>query len=408
MFIRMLLAFLLLIAWPFSRHAPALSVPHAPGSAPVVSLWLDPRPLPAPADAAAEAAVFEQTLTRTVELFLPLDPSGASAIRTAAAAFAERKPLLLQVTRFDSGSPRIEFTAAAAPPAAAAVQAHRDWLAAQRGADSGSPCLELLADVDALRRDFLGSFADGRAGRVIHALGVPNARSLALHGRWVTPDKVPLVDPALPLPPASRRIGDYAVMKGPPLVRLDLSWNSRADEPSIIRGMNIAAAHWPAAQLRMEPPAAPFLCVFRANFRAWLGSAMKVRAAWLDADSAAAFEQSCAAWLRANRPAIDRIAGAVPAWLIVHPSGDVPARFIAQTPLRAENARPDPIVREFDDLVRKQFADRVEMIPDGGTRLQMPAHGPLSVIGWKPNPRPSLSTVQFRVDLRGGESDRTR
>lgn len=405
MFIRMLLAFLVLSAWPFSRHAPAHSASHAPASAPIFCLWLDPRPLPASVNPAAEAEVFEQTLARTVELVLPLDPSSAAAIHTAAAAFAERKPLLLRVDRFESGTPRIEFIASAEAPAAAAIQAHRDWLTSQRGIDYGVPCLELFVDVDALRHTFLDSFAEGRAGRVIHAIGVPNARSLALHGRWIAPDKVPLADPALPLPPASRRVGEYAAKKGPPLVRLDLSWNSRADEPAIVRGMNIAAGHWPAAQLRMDPPAAPFMCIFRANFRNWLARSLMLRAAWLEPEPAAMFEQSCAAWLRANRPSIDRITGSLPGWLLVHPSERLPQWFIAQTPLRAENASPDPIVREFDDLVRKQFGELIGIIPDGGSRFESPRSWPISVIGWKPAPRPALSTFQFRIDLRGGAGD---
>ena len=49
-----------------------------------------------------------------------------------------------------------------------------------------------------------------------------------LHGAWIAPDMVPLVDPALPLPPSAARRGEYAKLNGPPLVRLDLSWNSRS------------------------------------------------------------------------------------------------------------------------------------------------------------------------------------
>ncbi len=409
MLVRTLLAFTLLIFWPFTGHAPALTESRSADprqSTAVLSLWIDPSPLPHGADAESEARVFEQTLTRTVEIFFPIKEASRTAVHAAAAAFSDRKPVLLQVSQFESGSPVVEFISQAVQPsAAAAVLTHRQWESAQRGADDGIPVIELFVDVDALRREFLDSFASGRAGRVIHALGIPNARTLALHGRWVPSDKVPLVDPDLPLPPASRRIGDYAAMKGPPLIRMDLSWNSRSDEPTTIRGINVAASHWPVAQLRMEPPPAPFLCLFRANFRAWLESAIKIRAAWLDPMSAGAIEESCAAWLKGNRPAVDRIIGAVPAWLVVHPSTRGPEWFIAQAPLRAENASPDPIVREMDQLLRRQFADQIRIIPDGGSRFSAPVDWPVSVIGWNPAPRPALSTLHFHIDLRGGAAD---
>jgi len=408
MLIRSLLAFTLLIAWPFAGHAPALSESSSSAAAEPVallSLWLDPRPLPPASDPAAEARVFEQTLVRAVELFLPVPDSSRTNIALAAAAFSSRKPLLLHVSGFESGSPIIEFVADTAQPETAAAIPHRRWAASQRGAEAGLPVFELFADINALRLTFESSFASGRAGRFIHALGAPNARSLMLHGRWITPDKVALFDPALPMAPAARRIGEYAKLNGPPLIRLDQSWNSRADEPSTIRGLNIAAGHWPSAQLKMSPPAAPFLCLFRADFRAWLGNALKVRGAWLDPESAAACEQSCAAWLRASRPSIDRISGSISSWLLLRPSALHPDLLIVQTPPKSDGFKAEAVVGEFDQLMRKQFPSRIEVIPDGGSRLPSPADWPLSVIFWNPNQATPSPTVQLRILLRGGSND---
>jgi hypothetical protein len=212
-------------------------------------------------------------------------------------------------------------------------------------------------------------------------------------------------DPALPIPPASRRPGEYAKLNGPPLVRLDLSWNSRADEPTIIRGQNIASGHWPASQLKMQPPAAPFLCIFRANYIAWLSGALAIRSAWIDPADSSAFAQTSATWFRANRPTIDRVVGAVPSWLVVHPTERSPEWFVAESPLRAENTSPDPIVREIDQLIRKQFPEHIERIPDGGSRFAAPADWPLSEIFWNPSPATPPSTVQLRILLRGGPYD---
>ncbi len=403
---RTLIAFMLLICWPFAGQAPAHSPGHAPAATthPVLSLWLDPRTLPAATDAAAEIEVFEQTLARSVELFLPLSPDSAAAIHRAAAAFADRRPVLLTVDRFEAGNPVIEFIPdTVLPITTVAVIPHRDWSAAQRGCDVGATCLELFIDVDALRREFLDSFASGRAGRIIHALGVPNARSLAFHGRWIPPDKVPLIDPALPAPPAARRIGEYAAAKGPPLIRLDLSWNSRSDQPTIIRGINIAAGHCPIAQLKLSPPAAPFLCLFRANFRVWLANALMIRAAWLDPELAAAYEQSCAMWLRANRPAIDRISGSLSSWMLLYPSSKHANLLFTESPLRGETTKPAAIVHEFDQLVRTQFPDHIERIPDGASRFPSPENWPASVIFWNPSPATPPSTVQLRILLCGGD-----
>lgn len=402
---RTLIAFMLLICWPFADQAPAHSTGNAPPAAahPVISLWLDPRMLPAPADAAAESKVFEQTLARTIELFLPLSPHSAAAIHRAAAAFADRRPVLLTVDGFEAGTPVVEFSPGAADPRAVTpALAHRQWALTQRGADSGSPCLELFIDVDALRREFLDSFASGRAGRVIHALGVPNARSLALHGRWILPDKVPLIDPALPVAPAARRIGEYAAKKGPPLIRLDLSWNSRSDEPSTIRGINIAAGHWPIAQLKLNPPAASFLCIFRAEARTLLHGALGLRAAWLPPADAATFGQAAITSLRANSLDIERIIVSLSSWMLLYPSGERINLLLAESPPRGDIARPAKLMREF---MRNQFPDHIERTLDGGSRFPAPADWPLSEILWNPNPATPSPTVQLRILLRGGSDD---
>jgi len=374
---------------------------------PPVCLWIDPRPLAPAADPAAEQQVFEQTFLHTVDLFLPVGDTSRGAISLAAAAFAARKPVFLRVNGFASGSPTIEYVAESSDADLASSVAHRQWADSQRGGGDGKKVLELFVDVDALRRAFEPDFAEGAAGRVLHALHLPNARSLVLHGRWIAPEAVPLVDPSLPLPPASRRIGDYKAMGGPPIIRIDLSWNARADAPTVIRGVNIAAGHWPRAQLPMDPPAAPFLCLFRANWRAWLDGALAIRAAWHEPAECPAFEQACTTWLRTNRAAIDRVFGSVPTWLVVHPDEGYPERFVAQTPLRAEKGKPDPIVREVDNLIRNQFKGAVVDIRDGGSQFRAPAAWPICILDWNPSPRPPRSTVQFRIDLRGGRHDGT-
>lgn len=391
----------------FFLTALLLVLPARADDPPAAALWINPI-LPAAPDAAAEAQVFGHTLARSLELFIPLDDAGRRAIALAAAKFAARQPLQLTVSNVDAETPVVQLSEAAERPAFPAAAAHRAWLAKEPGGDLGVPVLELFIDVNAVRRANEGEPDGGRAARVLRALNVSNARSLMLHARLIPPDQVAMVDPVTPLPPSARRLGEYQQQgdgNAAPLVRIDLSWNSRADAIETIRGMNIAAGHWPARALPMEPPRAAFACVFRADFRAWLDGALELRSAWLEPDAAVEFDATRSQWLRRNRTAIDRLTGSLPAWCVLTPEAQRPDTLAIISRPRPDGLSPQRWLSEFDKLLRADFNTHLPVIPDGGAMFVAPLTWPLRQVGWNHMAQVPIRDVRLELRLRGGPFD---
>lgn len=384
-----------------------LALPARANDPPAACLWINPL-LPAAPDAAAEARVFEHTLARSLELLIPLDDAARRAIALAAAKFASRQPLHLTMSNLDAAMPVIEPSEAGDPPAFPAAAAHRAWLAKEPGGDLGVPVLELFIDVNAVRRANEGEPDGGRAARVLRAMHLANARSLMLHARLIPPDQVAMVDPTTPLPPSARRLGEYQQQgdgKAAPLVRIDLSWNSRADDLKTVRGVNIAAGHWPARALPMDPPRAAFACVFRADYRAWLEGALSLRSAWLEPRAAVEFDATRSQWLRRNRTAVDRLTGSLPAWCVLTPEAQRPDTLGVASRPRDDGLSAQKWLSEFDKLLRADFNAHLPVIPDGGTTFIAASTWPIRQVGWNHMAHLRVRDVRLELRLRGGPFD---
>jgi hypothetical protein len=325
-------------------------------------VWVDGRTLGPARDAAAEAAVIAQTAAGVVELFGPIDDANRAALAAAGSAISRREAVLVSV-RFEDGRTRIEASTTAGRPEAtaaargderpvASLAAHRAW--ADSAAPDLPPAFEVWIDVNALRGRFADTLEDDRLPGLLRAAGLANARSVMLHGRWVAPEGVALADPSLPLPRSSLRLGEYT---GPPLLRIDVSWNSRADDLRTIRGTNIAAGHWPAAALREPAASATSVVVIRWPWFVRLERVLEARAAWLARGERERFADRVRSWRQESRSRLDRACGSLHGWLLIGLDASVPGLLRIEARTRDDGAAPANIAADVAHLLGPLGAD---------------------------------------------------
>ncbi|MBX3406189.1 MAG: hypothetical protein KF869_05430 [Phycisphaeraceae bacterium] len=356
-----------------------------PGSAWPVWVWVDGRTLGAARDGAAESAVISQTLAGVLGLFSDTNEAHQRTFATVGESLSRGDGVVLSI-RLEEAGPAIQaWTGAQRPDApepdavaerpAGSIEAHRAWADSQV---SDLPVsFEVFVDVNTLRREFAELSDDDRLPWLLRATGLANARSIMLHGRLVAPERVAMADPALPLPRSALRMGEY---RGPPLLRIDVSWNSRADDLRTVRGTSIAAGHWPGAALREPVRDCTTAVVLRWPWCVRLDQGLDVRAAWLRGRDRTAFQDRARTWRTGSRQRLDRVCGSLHSWLIIGFDRGTPGLLRLESRVREDGASPAAVAAEVQYLIGP-IAEDVS-VSRGVSVLRWSAKRPFADLNW--------------------------
>lgn len=328
----------------------------SPGSSWPVWVWVDGRTLGAARAGAAESAVISQTLAAVVGLFSHTNEAHQRTFATVGESLSRGEGVVIAI-RFEEAGPAIQaWTGAQRPDApaplaveegpAASIESHRGWADSQ--ASDLPVFFEVFVDVNALRSEFAELSDDDRLPGLLRGTGLANARSIMLHGRLVGPERVAMADPALPLPRSALRMGEY---RGPPLLRIDVSWNSRADDHRTVRGTNIAAGHWPGAALRESVRDCTTAVVLRWPWCVRLDQGLDLRAAWLRGRDRTAFQDRARTWRAGGRQRLDRVCGSLHSWLIIGFDRGAPGLLRLESRVREDGASPAAVAAEVQHLI---------------------------------------------------------
>ena len=120
---------------------------------------------------------------------------------------------------------------AAEPQSFPAMQSPSEALSLHRAACdklvNGEVVFELFADINALRRESQGGFADGPESRILSVLRLSNARSLRIAGVLI------------PVKPTAR------TAISPQMLVLTISWASRSEALDMVRAVTLGDSVWP-------------------------------------------------------------------------------------------------------------------------------------------------------------------
>ena len=355
----------------------------SPGSAWPVWVWVDGPTLGAARDGAAESAVISQTLAAVVGLFSHTNEAHQRTFATVGESLSRGEAVLIAV-RFEEAGPAIQaWTGAQRPDApapaaveegpAASIESHRGWADSQ--ASDLPVFFEVFVDVNALRREFAELSDDDRLPWLLRGTGLSNARSIMLHGRLVAPSawRWPIRHCAAAV---GARMGEY---RGPPLLRIDVSWNSRADDLRIVRGTNIAAGHWPGRRARAcETARRRSCCGWPWCVR--LDQGLDLHAAWLLERDRARFQEQARIWRTRSRQRLDRVCGSLHGWLIIGFDRGTPGLLRLESRVREDGASPAAVAAEVQHLIGP-IAEDVS-VSRGVSVLQWSAARPFSDLCW--------------------------
>jgi len=323
----------LVLAATLTRAAKADDVPSDPGRGGdwLAFAWIDVRPVDDERGKAAIKALIGNALGAATNALLDEQLRDQAGTKIADAVSDSGSPLgYWLLADGDGGRVRLESRlligdnpsdrnpvgSPLGPVSLGEWPAHRAAIAAEA---NGTPCIfELAVNVNMLRRHLEEEYTTGRAGRVVKALGLSNARVVGLHAMWIAPESVQVRDPSLPK--STIPSGDPGRYGGPPLVCVRASWSARSDAPGTVRQRAVTAAHWPRMPMG-EPPESglPFVMAARVAWRPLLDRAIDVYEAGLPTEESAEFRAARLRWQHSKAPAAARLVSALEPWIVVAP-----------------------------------------------------------------------------------------
>lgn len=212
---------------------------------------------------------------------------------------------------------------------AAASNAEPAWAAHRAALQSHAPGAATLAaafiDANALRRAFPESFASGRLGRLAHAWGIANARSIMIRA-------------------AAQPRGD-----APPALLIAAAFEARSRAPGTISIEPIVGASWPQGASELAPDTAPWASAIPAAWSRAHAWAARTWEASRDGWGMIEFDARRARWERQHMPRLQRLFAATGPWAII--TGDRLA-----VPL-APDADPQRVAADLAALL-STFGDR--------------------------------------------------
>ncbi len=180
---------------------------------------------------------------------------------------------------------------------AAASNAEPAWAAHRAALQSHAPGAATLAaafiDANALRRAFPESFASGRLGRLAHAWGIPNARSLMIRAAIQPRDDTP------------------------PALLIAAAFEARSRPPGTISIEPIVGASWPQGASDLAPDTAPWASAIPS---AWSRAYDWTLRSWevsRDGWGIIEFDARRARWERRHMPRLQRLFGSTAPWAII-------------------------------------------------------------------------------------------
>ncbi len=234
---------------------------------------------------------------------------------------------------------------------AAAADTEPAWSMHEAALDSHQAGATAVAaafiDANALRRAFPESFASGRLGRLAHAWGIPNARSLMLRA-------------------ATLPRGD-----APPALLLAAAFEARSRPPGAVVVEPIIGASWPGHAGELAPDDALWASAVPAAWSRAHEWAVRTWEASRDGWGTIEFDARRARWERQHMPRLQRLFGSTAPWAIL-------AGNRAVIPL-APDAEPARVAADLATLLAT-FGDRATTDALEGSIRVGPAPG--STIRW--------------------------
>jgi hypothetical protein len=390
------LATLLDIALPGATAPPAVAAIDAGASAAVLaggSAWLSiDEVLP---DDKARAGLKAECASVLINAPQSVVPMVRDFIARAGATSVKERPTA-------QGPAGTEFFAvfgqsSNAPTSRPRIPAHRAALVAD--GSKGSVCVQVFVDLNRLRHAVPDALDNTVLARTLGAWGLANARDVMLTARVVDPADVSTRDPALALPPGATPPERYA---GAPIVRVDVTWSARSEEPSQVRRGALAAGFWDLGKQAGVPEGARWVMAVRSDLALWTLLALRTHAAGLEPAARGAFSREVERWAGAHGLAMDRLAHAGAGWLVLWPG-------TRETGPLAFDWRLAPDGPASIDSMVKDAADALAPFPsvagpDGaGVRV---AQVPGFVIGFGPSRTGIVGRVEF--DASPGTTERVR
>ncbi|MFN7021864.1 MAG: hypothetical protein ACK4WH_11125 [Phycisphaerales bacterium] len=324
----------------------------------------------APEDRAAWASALARTLDHAASLLYPAGDPARAFLRTAMDEAAAGRPVDLAVpapTPRQSEPPALPGISRVEPGAAAPGRrlartssdewpAHREASSKAHRADLPPAVVEFAVNLNAARACglFAPAFdpadaADGRAARILDALGLDNARVAGLHLRLIPAERVSTIDPSLPRPATPPP--PYA---GPPLAVIDATWSARSEPPGVVHRLPLTIDHWPRAQFggdRLFERSAG-VAALRFTWRSRVEGALRFAGGWLPPGRIPAFEPERPARPTSAKANLDRLCSALDPWaaLSLDAPGAGPPGVSLRIPLRADSP-PANAAADFDALL---------------------------------------------------------
>lgn len=200
------------------------------------------------------------------------------------------------------------------------IAAHRAALVSD--GSKGVVCAQVYVDLNAVRRAAPDAMDNTALARVLGVWALGNARDVMVTARIVSPADVTTRDPSLVLPPGATPPEPYA---GPAMVRVDVTWSARSEDPSRIGSLTLAAAFWAPGKDKLPsvPGAGPrWVAAVRTDLGLMTMLALRTHAARLEPNARGAFSRDVDRWARAHGAAMDRLVQATRGWLVLWPSAD--------------------------------------------------------------------------------------
>ncbi|HRQ72168.1 MAG TPA: hypothetical protein PLU35_03980 [Phycisphaerales bacterium] len=310
-----------------------------------------------------EGGAFE-ALRGVVREAFPGAPAGASSFTADGApawqtvAFTEREGAFLLGVGVDALAAWERAAASGAEPAwaihRAALGSHQAGAAAVASA---------FIDANALRRAFPESFASGRLGRVAHAWGIANARSLMVRAA------------------ASPRAD------APPALLIDGAFEARSRPPGSVVVEPIVGASWPGGASALAGEGGAWASAVPAAWSRAHEWALRTWEASRDGWGTIEFDARRARWERQHVPRLQRLFGSTGPWAIV-----AGGRLVV--PL-GPDADPSRVAADLAALFAT-FGDRAAVSDDGlsGSIRVGPAPGAAARWSVRREPR-SAVVVEF-------------
>lgn len=217
-----------------------------------------------------------------------------------------------------------------------AWQAHRVQAAiAARTPARGLTVLEAWADLNALREGLPDAFEGTTLSRLLQAWRLMHARAVMLHVHLVPAAEVEMDAPA-PYP-------------GPPLLAVELTWESRTEPPGAVHALSIARATWPGKGVGLIPQQVAYAIVARLDLGMVLRSILGTYRSCGSEFEAMSRATRISMWDRSHGPAASRLVEASSGWMMAwkpaREQGEAGSALWFLAPLR-----PDSGVQAEQDL----------------------------------------------------------